>query len=190
MKKTLASLGAALALTGTALAAPVSETQLQAQTVGGQDFMFSFTDLNASDGTGGLLILRAQGDYTGGSDETLAWDAEGVLGSAAVGGFGSDGSGGIGGPFDFATLFQAAGNIEFQVTYALSALQLDTLLADGNVDIAVDLAAGVGLFQPPNFVEFTLQYNDVPSEVPLPAALPLFAAGLGFLGLRRKRKAA
>jgi len=39
----------------------------------------------------------------------------------------------------------------------------------------------------------TITYNYTPSAVPLPAALPLFATGLGALGLlgwRRKRKAA
>lgn len=188
MKRTLAALGALAAMAGAASAAPVTRTDLQTQTVAGQNFNFVFSGLAASDGTGGTLVLRAQGDYDGGAAETLAWDAEGVVGAAAVGGFVA-GMNGVGGPFDFANVFQGGGNIEFQRTYNLSALELDTLLADGTLSIFVDLASTVGLFQAPNFVEFTLSYNS--SEIPVPAALPLFAAGLaGFGALRRKRKAA
>jgi hypothetical protein len=169
-------------------AALVTLNSTQNQTVSGENFNFNFTGLAASDGTGGTFVLHAQGDYDGGSNETLAWDIDGLLSQSAVGGF-INGTGGLGGPFDFATVFQPLGNIEFQRTYAISAAVLNSILADGMLNIFIDLASSVNLFNPPNFVEVTLSYNTGVSNVPVPAALFMFApALLGFLGLRRRTK--
>jgi hypothetical protein len=72
--------------------------------------------------------------------------------------------------------------------------------APGFFDI-VEVSVGLGYIVPPGpttsgyFDQRATQLvlNDTPAAVPLPAALPLFATGLGALGLlgwRRKRKAA
>lgn len=190
MKKIiLASLLLALGIVATtANSALVTLNDTQTQTVSSQDFNFNFSGLASSDGTGGTFVLHAQGDYDGLVTETLGWDIDGLLSESAVGGF-VGGAGGVGGPFDFVNVFQSLGNIEFQRTYAISAAVLDAILADGMLNIFVNLADDVGLFQPPNFVEVTLSYNSGVSEVPVPAALFMFApALLGFLGLRRRTK--
>lgn len=185
----LAGAMALAALAGAALAAPVSVDDQQTQTVGGQDFNFSFSGLTASDGTGGTLVLHAAGDYTGAASETLDWTAEGIVGASNVGGFAVDGSGGTGGPFDFANVIQPLGNIEWQRTYVLSGAELDALLADLVVNVFVDLSAEVGLFQPPNFVKVSLNYNSAPvAAVPLPAGLPLLLGAFGLLGASRLRR--
>src|SRR5262249_49173442 len=61
-----------------------------------------------------------------------------------------------------------------QEIYTISFPEFDQLFTGGSVNASIDISAG-------------------PSPIPLPAALPLFATGLGALGLlgwRRKKKAA
>jgi len=182
----------ALFWNSSAFAAPVVLNDLQNQTVDGQNFNFVFNGLTPSDGTGGTLVLRARGDYDGGSVESLDWTAEGVFGATGVGGF-VDGINGSGGPFDFVNLFIPFRDIEWQRTYVLSNADLTMLLADLIINISVDLDSEVGALELPRFVEITINYNSDVAVVPLPAAFPLFAGGLGLMGLlgwRKRRKAA
>jgi hypothetical protein len=67
----------------------------------------------------------------------------------------------------------------------------------GNIDVDLTLNSsgagpgGVAWSGSENFTGLTLVYDYTPAATPLPAALPLFATGigaLGLLGLRRKRK--
>jgi hypothetical protein len=151
--------------------------------VSGQNFVFNFLGAPASNGTGGTLVLHARGDYDGGPTETLSWSIEGIVSAGPVGGFDAfDATPPQGGPFDFVTVFQPLGNVEFQRTYSLLAGDLDAILADGLVSIFVDLHQDVGLFDPPNFVELTLSYDPVPE----PSTLVLLGAGL-LAGGRRLR---
>jgi len=59
-------------------------------------------------------------------------------------------------------------------------------------DVRYGLASGDPLITGDNIVGYFVEFSPVPNLVPLLAALPLFATGLGALGLlgwRRKRKA-
>ncbi len=197
------SIGSTLVAAGIALVAATAQADvvmlndLETQTIPGQDFTFTFTGLDPSDGTGATFILRAQGDYEGLppplDTETLSWRIDGGIASAGpVGGFVPPCAGGEGGPFDFCHEIQALGNVEWQRTYPLSAATTNALLADGALSIFVDLSDDVGLFAPPNFVEVTFIYNSgttPPPPLPEPATWTLLTVGLAALGASRRTRA-
>jgi len=174
--------GLIFSLSNVANAGLITLTDSQVQTTGGQNFNFLFNNLSGSDGTGGTFVIHAQGDYDGLVTETLAWNIENVISVSALGGFVN--GVGVGGPFDFVNVFQPLGNIEFQKTYSINNLQLQSILNDGSLNIFVDLASTVGLFNPPNFVEVTFSYNSVPE----PSTLAIFALGMIGLASRRFKK--
>lgn len=192
--------GGILALcAGVVQAVPVMLNDMATQTVAGENFNFSFGGLAPSDGTGGTFVLTGAGDYDGRDDEILSWDMEGQIGAAAVGGFCSTGitavctspngaglNGGQGGPFDSVVIGQPLGQATWTRTYTLLPAVLDTLLGDGTIDIFIDLTDEVGLFNPPNFVEVTINYES--ASVPEPETVALAGLGLLILGFARRRR--
>ncbi|MEM9499990.1 MAG: VPLPA-CTERM sorting domain-containing protein [Pseudomonadota bacterium] len=70
----------------------------------------------------------------------------------------------------------------------LAAILSDALL-DGMVDIVLTASAKVDLVRGPDPITVTLRYEDAISAVPLPAGLPLLAAGLAGFGVVSRRKA-
>lgn len=194
MKKlTAASILALAGLATGASAASIGVTETQAQTSEGQNFLFSFAGLAASDGNGGTLVISARGDYEevaplGG--EAMSVDAEGQFSVAQLGGFDGNNTGvGLGGPFDSFEQFSAFTDVAFTRTFNLSGTILDALLADGTINVAIDLTDGVDIFDSNSAVTVSVNYDTVDTPtVPLPAGMPLLLAGLGGLAMMRRRK--
>jgi hypothetical protein len=148
---------------------------IQTQTVSGQDFSFNFAGLAPSDGTGGVLTIRARGDYDAGTaGEFLTWDLDfmgiGVTAGPAIGG---------------ATIIQEheiLNDTEWTQSFTINGSDLFTALTDEMITISVDLNfqgfSGVACCFPNTgtpFVEVALQYRPVPE----PTAALLFVVGFG-----------
>ncbi len=171
---------AAAVTAGNANAVVLNATE--SQTVAGQDFVFDFSPVPGSAGAGSLTI-HARGDYDPGTaTEFLTWDIDSL------------GIGGNAGPTIGGTnIIQNNGinDVEWDQLFAISAADMATITADGQVSISLDLngdqSFGVGFWDSSAFVEVTLSYDA--ADVPEPGTLAMFGlalAGLGY-GARRTR---
>jgi hypothetical protein len=178
MKKYLALL-ILLTLSFSANSALLQDQQFQTTT--GQLFTHNLSG-PASDGTGGILTVHVRGDfYSGGAyNENYSVSLEGnVLGSGIS--------------FDSAGVYSHTTHTfddhEFSMDFLIGASLLSSVMADLLAVITVDFGSGSNVFNSGMFSEVSLSYNNSVSQVPLPAALFMFApALLGFMGLRRKAK--
>lgn len=147
-----------------------------AQTTARQSFSFDFNELPSSDGTGGILILKARGDYTANIvDEFINLKVDqSELGSYNL----SNAS---------ASINHGPNDNEWTKILDVGDFFLTRWLSDGNINLWVNLGAAVSLdFNPAAaYVDVTLTYNTL-TAVPIPPAMYLFATGLLLLlGMRQ-----
>ena len=176
-----------------ASAAIVTYSDTQVMTEDGQDFTFNFENLLPSDGTGGTITI-ASGKST---SIPGAWDGIDLDSSSEYFELAFDGIAqgttynctGLGGHTAIADAENPdTSNCKFSLTIALSGEELDTLLADQIISIGVSFSNGVIVFFDFDEVIVELEYH----AVPVPAALPLFVAGIAGIGAvsRRRKKLA
>lgn len=192
--KALAGAVVVMGLTAGAASA-LTTTQTQILTTHGQTMTFNFTGLAPSDGSGGTITI-ASGLATAATPDENGLDLDdskfeffdvyfdGVL----QGGFNC--AGGVATAIAGCTSNGPGDNI-FSLALSLSGSALQSLIADGSVAVRLVFSGLVDEFGDGDEVKVSLTYNPV-AAVPLPAALPLLASGLGALGFAgwRRRKAA
>jgi hypothetical protein len=175
----------------------ITVSDWQFQTVSGQDFVFTFSGLAPSDGTGGKFILEGHGDFGESPFETIEeWYIDGGLVSLAD--FGGIGPGGFlddrdgyldgdqtlpltspGGPYDFVD-HHGLDDYRFVRTYNLSPGQLSAILADGDVTVFAGMSEFVQVF--PDLagdVRVTLTYDVAEPETLLLLVVGLFLLSYG-----------
>ncbi|KQW45772.1 MULTISPECIES: PEP-CTERM sorting domain-containing protein [unclassified Roseateles] len=192
MKLSQIAAAACLCLTSLiASAAPVSITQNDVLTTGGQDMSFVFNGLAPSNGAGGMITISPSGGRITGLDLSGAFPLEaehfevtfdGVSqGFYSCGGASNNGSTAIGGATD------NSGNFN-DCVFSLSLGLADSFLADGLLTVGVLFGADVSTFSHDDVVNVALDY-DSGSRIPEPASLALVSlALLGAAATRRKAR--
>ena len=158
----------------------------QLQTIGGEAFTLELASLVASDGTDGILTISGMGDYFGkpnATDDTS--ERLDVL---------------VDGIFEISNISKSdvtilggdniKDDILWESTWVIPASVLQTITADNQAIIDVDLDPGVRLIDGA-YVEVSLEYSTTGSTsnpaVPIPASVLLLGSALfGMVGLRRK----
>lgn len=163
--------------------------QYRQQTQPGENFTFSFSGLTAPiSGTGGLLTIRARGDYDQSNvDEFLTWDFDGL-------GIGFDVGPALGGTTILGVFGTIGNDVEWQQSFTISSMDLFTAMIDSTIDISIDLSgslfeSGVACCNPnlgTPFFEVAFEYAPVPE----PTAALLFVIGFSAVGWRCKARTA
>ncbi len=125
----------------------VTYTDSASQTVSGQDFTFTFSPVELSDGTDGTFKFHVRGDYSvGTSSEYLTWNIDNLVSGNA-------------GPSHGGTVIETytADDVEWEQTFTISGAVLDTITSDFSITISVDLSSQVDVYGP-SFVEVELTY--------------------------------
>ena len=194
---TLAGMLAALAALSAApaQATTVSYTDTQVYTANGKDLFFNFENLLPSDGTGGTITIASgisenyPGVYDGLELRNASEHFELTFDGISQGTYNCTGNGGHTPIPDAIT--PTTWDCQFELTIALEGPELERLLTDALISIGVLFSDGVEDWNERDQVIVTLEYTEaVISEVPLPAALPLFIAGIAGIGAASRRRKA
>lgn len=145
-----------------AASADVILTDRAAQSVAGQNFTFTFTPVQPSDGSDGTFTIRARGDYgTGVASEYLTWDIDGIMSDTSS-------------PYYGATVLHSynSNDVEWQQAFVVSGADLVAMTSDSVITITVDLSSAVDYQIDParHYVEVTLAYNSGSGGCLLPPA--------------------
>jgi len=185
MKRHLMHLGAALALAfaGTQAAAEAVVLQgTELQTSNLQLMVFDFSGLAPSSGAGAVLTVQALGDYnTDFANEVIDFvKLDGTVHTTNLG------------PLHPGVVLLNEDEFysEWIYTASISEAELDTLLADMQLQIDVQIGANSGVF--PNdprqpYVKVTFTYDTAVQGVPEPGTAALLSAALLGAGWTRRR---
>ena len=171
-----------------AMAIPISVNQSQNITANGQNFVFNFPGLDASDGNGGTFRFLARGDYTA-PPETATVTFDSLGGSVVL----SNCAANIGVPglslitSSCFTPLNSGSDTKLDFLFAMSGTLLDSLLADSNITVHVNNNPAVSDLTPTtwtDFIQVEIDYESA-AAVPEPGTLLLLSSGL--LGLPGSR---
>jgi len=177
-----------LLLLNVAVEATVVELKgTKAQTSKGEEFIFNFfqDEVLPSDGSDGVLIIQARGDYKLGSSisrfENIEIKIDGFDSlQKEFGPYGATNS-------NLLTSFEENDDNEWRDSSSVSGLDLISWTSDRQIQILVHLSDGVNIGlgaqdSSAAYVDVTLQY----SAVPIPLSIWLFATGIfSLFGMRR-----
>lgn len=193
LQTTLFACAATFCMAGAASAASITLTDTLVTE--GQDMLFEFDGLAASNGTGatvtletlagsGTLGLDLSGDFPL-EDEFFTVSYDGVdQASFSCDGPSSNGSTPISGAVDNGFNFN---NCAFSLTFTILGAAFDTLIMDGSFDLGVAFGDDVTPFGDEDILSATLSYENI-SAVPLPAGGLLLLSGLGGIAAFKRRK--
>ena len=165
---------------GQAQAASIAVTGSAPQTSAGEDFNFNFSPVAQSNGTDGILTIRARGDYSLNfpAFESLSWNIDGIVSQTQV----APTAGNVIAEFNF-------DDILWEENFTIGGFDLLNITADSVVSLGIDLLPDVNRSFTNAFVQVTLEYESEPASVPEPVSIMgLLAVGGIFVGSRAKRK--